>query len=77
MMATKLESFSCDPVPESEESADSLAVCLTYLEREARKSGYSLTAHIVGVARESLKTECQNAMTRNGGTSDHARLKVS
>lgn len=75
-MATKLEAMSLDHELETEESADSLAVCLAYLEREAREAGYSLTAHIVGVARESLETEYQNATIRHARGPEQAHIKV-
>lgn len=75
-MATKLEAVSLDHELETEGSADSLAVCLAYLEREAREAGYSLTAHIVGVARESLETEYQNATIRNARGPGKAHIEV-
>ena len=75
-MATKLEALCIDPAPGSKESADSLTVCLAYLEREARKSGYSLTAHLVGVARESLETEYQDGIVETDGNATEARLEA-
>lgn len=75
-MATKLKALPLDPAPGSQESADSLAVCLAYLEREARKLGFSLTAHIVGVARESLEAECQGGMVAHVSRSDSSRLEA-
>lgn len=75
-MATKLKPVPLDPVPGSKESADSLAVCLAYLEREARKLGFSLTAHIVGVARESLEAEFQGVILGNAASPARSRLEV-
>ena len=75
-MATKLKPLSIDPAPGSQESADSLAVCLAYLERESRKLGFSLTAHIVGVARESLEAECQGGIVRHASRTTQTRLEA-
>lgn len=75
-MGMKLDAISLEPLMGAEETADSLAVCLAYLEREARKSGYSLTAHIVGVARESLETEYQNATIRHARRPGQGNIKV-
>jgi len=75
-MATKLKTLPLDPAPGTKESADSLAVCLAYLEREARKLGFNLTAHIVGVARESLEAECQGGIVSHASRPDQSRLEA-
>jgi len=43
---------------EKEDKSEALRMCLQYLYREAMEANLRLTAHLIGVAAESLQCRC-------------------
>lgn len=43
---------------ETEDKSEALRMCLQYLYREAMEANLRLTAHLIGVAAESLQCSC-------------------
>lgn len=44
---------------ETEDKSEALRMCLQYLYREALEANLYTTAHLIGLAAESLQTHCE------------------